>query len=71
MNSAEYERIGGGGRLDVAGEGEVEGINYGGIGNNRCIVIVEGSVHLVVAREGIGGGEFSTRKNLPDNVKVL
>ena len=52
-------------------EGEVEGINYGRIGNNRCIVIVEGSVHLIVAREGISRGEFSTRENLPDDVKVL
>ena len=55
----------------MAGEGEVEGINYGGFRNNGGVIIVEGSVDLVIARESIGGSEFSARKDLPDDVKVL
>ena len=55
----------------MAGKGEIEGINDGGFGDDGGIVIVEGSVDLVVAREGVGGGEFSTWENLPDDVKVL
>ena len=55
----------------MAGEGEVEGVNYCGFGNNGGIVIVKGSVDLVIAREGVGGGEFSTREDFPDNVEVL
>ena len=66
-----YERVGGGGRLNVAGEGEIEGVNHGGFGNNGGVVIVEGSVDLTIAREGIGGGKFSTREDFPNDVEVL
>ena len=55
----------------MAGEGEIEGINHGGFRNDGGIVIVEGSVDLVIAREGIGGSEFGTREDFPDDVKVL
>ena len=55
----------------MAGEGKVEGINYGRFGDDGGIIIVKGSVDLVVAREGVGGGEFRTRENFPDNVEVL
>ena len=55
----------------MAGEGEIEGINYGGFRDDRDVVIVKRSVDLVVARESISGSEFSTRENFPDNVEVL
>ena len=55
----------------MAGKGEIEGINDCGFGDDRGVVIVKGSVDLVVAREGVGGGEFGTRENLPDDVEVL
>ena len=38
----------------MAGKGEVEGVNYGGFRNNRGVVIIEGSVDLVIVREGVG-----------------
>ena len=71
LDSTKDERVGGGRRLNVAGECKIEGTNYGWVGDDRGIVIVEGSVDLVVAGEGIGGGKFSTRENFPDNVEVL
>ena len=55
----------------MAGEGEIEGINHGGFRNDGGIVIVEGSVDLTIAREGIGGGKFSTREDFPNDVEVL
>ena len=55
----------------MAGEGEIEGINYGGFRNNGGVIIVEGSVDLVIARESVGGSKFSARKHFPDDVKVL
>ena len=55
----------------MASEGEIEGINHGGFRNDGGIVIVEGSVNLVIAREGVGGGEFGTREDFPDDVEVL
>ena len=55
----------------MAGEGEVEGINDGGFRDDRGVVIVKGSVDLVVVRESVGGSEFSTRENFPDDVEVL
>ena len=55
----------------MAGEGKIEGINYGWFRNNGGVIIVEGSVDLVIARESVGRSEFSARKDLPDNVKVL
>ena len=71
MDSTKDERVGGRRRLNVAGECKIEGINNGGFGDDGGIVIVEGSVDLVVAGESVGGGEFSTRENLPDDVEVL
>ena len=71
MDSTKDERVGGGRRLNVAGECKIEGINHGGFRDDGGVVIVEGSVDLVVAGEGIGGGEFGTRKNSPDDVEVL
>ena len=55
----------------MAGKGEIEGINDGGFGDDGGIVIVKGSVDLVVTGEGVGGGEFGTGENFPDDVKVL
>ena len=57
--------------MDVAGKGEIEGIKDGGFRNNGCVIVVEGSVDLVIARESIGRSEFSARKDFPDDVKVL
>ena len=55
----------------MVGEGEVEGINYGGFRDDRGVVIIKRSVDLVVARESVGGSEFSTRENFSDDVEVL
>ena len=55
----------------MSGEGKVEGVNYGGFRNDGGIVIVEGSVDLVIVREGVGGGKFGARENFPDDVEVL
>ena len=71
LDSTKNERVGGRRRLNMAGKGEIEGINDGGFGNDGGIVIVEGSVDLVVAREGVGGGKFGTGENFPDDVEVL
>ena len=55
----------------MAGESKVQGVNYGGCRDDRGVVIVKRSVDLVIARESVGGGEFSARENLPDDVEVL
>ena len=55
----------------MAGKGEIKGINDGGFGDDGGIVIIKGSVDLVVTRESVGGGEFGTRENFPDDVEVL
>ena len=55
----------------MAGEGEIEGINYGRFRDDRGVVIVKRSVDLVVARESVSRSEFSTRENFPDDVEVL
>ena len=55
----------------MAGEGEIEGINYGGFRDDRGVGVVERSVDLVVARESVSGSELSTRENFPDDVEVL
>ena len=55
----------------MAGEGKIESIDDGRFGDNGSIVIVEGSVDLVVAGEGVGGGKFGTWENFPDYVEVL
>ena len=55
----------------MSGEGKVEGVNYGGFRNNRGVIIIEGSVNLIIARESISRSEFSTREDLPDDVEVL
>ena len=71
LDSTKDKRVGGGRRLNVAGKGKIESTNYGRFRDNGGIVIVEGSVDLVVAGEGVGGGEFGTRENVPDDVEVL
>ena len=71
MDSTKDERVGGGRRLNVAGKGKIEGINDGRFRDDGGVVIVEGSVNLVVAGEGVGGGKFGTRENFPDDVEVL
>ena len=71
LDSTKDKRVGGGRRLNVAGKGKIEGTNYGRLRDDGGIVIVEGSVDLVVAGEGIGGGEFGTGENFPDDVEVL
>ena len=55
----------------MVGKGKIEGTNYSRFRDNGGIVIVKGSVDLVVAGEGVGGGEFGTRENFPDDVEVL
>ena len=55
----------------MAGKGKVEGVDHGRFRDNGCIIIVKGSIDLVVAGEGVGGGELGTRENLPDDVEVL
>ena len=55
----------------MAGKGKIEGIDYGRFGDDGGIIIVKGSVDLVVAGEDVGGGEFGTRENFPDEVEVL
>ena len=55
----------------MAGKGKIEGVDYGRFGDDGGIIIVKGSVDLVVAGEGVGGGKFGTRKNFPDDVEVL
>ena len=57
--------------MDVTSECKVEGIDDSGLRNNRGVIIIEGSVNLIVAREGVGRSEFSTWKDSPDDVKVL
>ena len=71
LDSTKDKRVGGGRRLNVAGKGKVEGINHGGFRDDGSIVIVKGGVDLVVAGEGVGGGEFGTWEDFPDDVKVL
>ena len=71
LNGTKYKGVSGGRRLNVAGEGEIEGVNYGGFGDNGGVIIVEGSVDLVIVRESVGRSKFSARKDFPDDVKVL
>ena len=71
LDSTKDERVGGGRRLNVAGKGKIEGIDDSRFRDDGGIVIVEGSVNLVVTGESIGGGEFGTRENFPDDVEVL
>ena len=55
----------------MAGKGKIESTNDGRFGDNGGIIIVKGSIDLVVAGEGVGGGEFGTGENFPDDVEVL
>ena len=55
----------------MSGEGEVKGVNNCGFRNNSGVVVIGGGVNLIVARESVSGGEFSTREDLPNDVKVL
>ena len=71
MDSTKDKRVGGGRRLNVAGKGKIESTNYGRFRDNGGIIIVKGSVDLVVAGEGVGGGKFGTRENFSDDVEVL
>ena len=55
----------------MTGKSKIEGIDYGGFGNNGGVVIIEGSVDLIITRESVGRSESSTREDLPDDVEVL
>ena len=55
----------------MTGESKVKGINNSGQRDNSNISIVKGGVNLVAAGEGIGRGKLCTRKDFPDNIKVL
>ena len=55
----------------MSSKSKIEGVDYGRFGNNRGVIIVEGSVNLIIARESVGRSEFSTREDLPDDVEVL
>ena len=55
----------------MAGKGKVEGINDHGFRKNSGVVVIGGGVNLIIARESISRGEFSTGENFPNNVKVL
>ena len=57
--------------MDMSSEGEVESINYCGFGNDSGVVIIGGSIDLIIARESVSGSEFSTREDLPNNIKIL
>ena len=55
----------------MAGKGKIEGIDYGGFGDDGGVIVIEGSVHLIVSGESVGRSEFSAWEDLPDDVKVL
>ena len=55
----------------MTSESKVEGIDDSRFRNNRGIIVIEGSVNLIVTREGVGRSEFSTWEDFPDDVKVL
>ena len=55
----------------MAGECEIEGIDNRWFWNDGGVGIVRGGVDLVVMREGIGRSKFGSRKNFPNNIKVL
>ena len=55
----------------MTSESKVEGIDDSGLRNDGGVIIIEGSVNLIVARESVGRSEFSTWEDFPDDVKVL
>ena len=55
----------------MTSESKVEGVDDSGHRNNRGIIIIEGSVNLIVTREGVGRSKFGTWEDFPDDVKVL
>ena len=55
----------------MTGKSKVKSVDYGRFGNDRGVVIIEGSVDLIIARESVSGSEFGTREDLPDDVKIL
>ena len=57
--------------MDVMGEGEVESIDDRRFRDNGSVNVVRGGVDLVIAGKGIGGGEFRTWENFPENIEVL
>ena len=52
------------------GEGEVEGINNDQVRDNRGVLVVEGGILGVFAREGVSRAHLSTRSDNPFNVEV-
>ena len=71
LNGLKYEGIRGRRRLDVSGEGEIEGVDNCRLGNNGGVVIIGGGINLSIAGKGVSGSEFSTREDLPNDIEVL
>ena len=67
----EDKGVGGRGRLDVTGKGEIQSIDNRGFWDNSGISVVRGGVDLVVSGKGVSGSEFGTWENLPNNIEVL
>ena len=53
------------------GKSKVQGVDDYQFRNNRSVDVIRRGVNEVVTGEGVGGGRPGTRKNLPDDVKVL
>ena len=59
------------GRLDVASQGEIKGVDNHGVREDGSIGIILGSIKVIFSRKSIGWSHLCTRGNLPDNIKVL
>ena len=55
----------------MTSEGKVECLDDYWVGNDGGVDIIGGGVDGVSTGEGISGGHFGTRKNLPEDIKVL
>ena len=59
------------GGLDVAREGEIEGIDDHRIWEDGSVCIVGSGIQVILSRKGISGSHLCPWGNLPDDVKVL
>ena len=55
----------------MASKGKVECLDDYRVGNDGGVVIIGGGVNGISTGEGIGGGHLGTRKDFPDDIKVL
>ena len=69
--SFEDKGVRGGGGLDMAGQGEIEGVNDHRVWEDGSVCIILSGVQVILMREGISGSHLCPRGDLPDNVKVL